>query len=412
MGGLGTAKSKTFAALSVYNFRLYTIGQLISISGTWMQGIAQSWLVLQLTNSAVDLGIVVALSFLPMLIAGPYGGTVVDRMNKRKLLLVTQSSAGTLALLLGLLVTFGHPNVYEVYGFAFALGLVNLVDMPARQAFVQEMVGRDLLPNAVSLNSVLVNAGRIVGPAIGGLVIAAFGIGTCFLINAGTFVAVILALVAMRSAALRPIDRVEREKGQVRAGLRYAGHHPEIRAVLIAVAIVGVFAFNYNVTLALMVKKTFHGDVALLGWLSSMVGIGAVVGGLLIARRSRPTLRLLTAISVAFTVAIVLVAIAPTKAMVFVAMVPLGATSIAFIATANASLQLATEEKMRGRVMSLYTLGFLGTTPVGAPLVGWLAALFGPRVAIATGAAATLLAAVLLAKAQREPAAEERLALG
>jgi MFS family permease len=409
---MGRATSKTFAALRVYNFRLYTVGQLISISGTWMQGVAQSWLVLKLTGSAVDLGVAAALAFVPILLFGPYGGLIVDRLPKRPLLVVTQASAGLLALGLGLLVSFGHASVADVFVFAFLLGVVNLFDMPARQAFVQEMVGRDLLPNAVSLNSVLVNAGRIMGPAVGGLVIAAFGVGTCFLINAGSFVAVIVALLAMRAAELLPIARVERERGQVRAGLRYAAAHPEIRAVLVAVALVGIFAFNYNVTLALLAKKTFHGSAALLGWLSSMVGVGAVLGGLAVAHRSRPTLRLLTTICLAFTVAIVLVTVAPTEPLAFAAMVPLGATSIAFIATANATLQLAAEEDMRGRVMALYTVGFLGTTPVGAPLVGWLAQAFGPRAAIASGGVATLLAALLLARARREPEAEERLALG
>ena len=411
MSWMGAAASRTFAALGVRNFRLYTIGQLISISGTWMQGIAQSWLVLKLTGSPIDLGIVVALAFLPILVAGPYGGTIVDRLPKRTLLITTQACAGLLALGLGLLVTFGHPTVWVVYGFAFVLGIVNLFDMPARQAFVQEMVGRDLLPNAVSLNSVLVNAGRIVGPAIGGVVIAVFGIGACFLINSGTFVAVIGALALMRTAELLPIQTVEREKGQVRAGLRYAAGHPEIRAVLIAVALIGVFAFNYNVTLALMAKETFHGSAALLGWMSSVVGVGAVVGGLLVAHRGRPSMRLLTAISVGFTLAIIFVALAPNETVVFLSMVPLGATSIAFVATANATLQLATEEQMRGRVMALYTVGFLGTTPIGAPLVGWLAAAFGPRVAIASGGVATLLATFVLARAHRDAEAEKRLAL-
>ena len=246
------AGKRTFRALGVRNFRLYFAGQLISMSGTWMQMVAQAWLVLKITNSAVYLGLVVATQFLPMLLFGTLGGLIVDRSAKRPLLFATQSISGLLALSLAILDATGHINVTEIFVIALLLGCVNVFDTPARQTFVQEMVGRELLPNAVSLNSVLMNSGRIIGPAIAGGVIAAAGTAVCFFVNAGSFLAVIAALGLMDTAALTPIRREVKGKGQLRAGLGYAFHDRLLRSVLIAVGIVGVFVFNFTVSLPLL----------------------------------------------------------------------------------------------------------------------------------------------------------------
>ncbi|HZM56620.1 MAG TPA: MFS transporter, partial [Acidimicrobiales bacterium] len=250
---------QTFSSLRIRNFRLYFIAQLISVSGTWMQSVAQAWLVLHLTGSGVDLGIVVGLQFLPMLLLGPFGGLVADRVSKRRLLFMTQSAGGVLALVLGILVVTHTVVLWQVYLMALLLGVVNLFDNPARQTFMLEMVGRDQLPNAVSLNSVVMNASRVVGPAIGGVIITVFGLGVCFFVNAASYVAVIIGLAMMRTADLHPTAAVERAKGQVRDGFRYVWRTPALRNVLLSVALIGIFAYNFTVTLALLAKETFHG---------------------------------------------------------------------------------------------------------------------------------------------------------
>jgi len=406
MSAMGNVTKQTFQALSVRNFRLYFIGQLISISGTWMQAVAQGWLVLQLTNSGLALGLVIALQFVPMLLVGSWGGLVVDRMPKRKILFITQSLSGVLALALGILVLLGHIHVWEVFIMAFFLGSVNVFDTPARQSFVQEMVGRDLLANAVSLNSVLVNGGRIIGPAIAGIVIATAGIPVCFFVNAASFAAVILALAMMNKEQLTPIRRVARAKGQLREGFRYAFQHDTIGSVLIAVGIVGVFAFNFTVSIPLLARTTFGGTAATYGLFMAAMGTGAVFGGLAIAHRSRPSLPMLSALCLAFGVLLIAVSLAPTEWVALALLVPMGAASIAFVSTANATLQMASREEMRGRVMALFAIGFLGSTPIGAPLIGAICGATNPRVGLALGGVATLLAAtplILAARKNRTP---------
>jgi MFS family permease len=384
--------TRTFAALKVRNFRLYFIGQLISVSGTWMQSLAQGWLVLQLTGSSVDLGFAVALQYVPMLLAGSYGGLMADRYEKRRILYFTQTSAGLLALLLGILVSTHHVNVGIVYVIAFGLGIVNLFDVPARQAFVQEMVGRDLIANAVSLNSVLMNSGRLIGPGIAAGFIALVGTAACFFANSVSFVAVLIALFLMNSAEFMPMRTVEREKGQLRLGLKYAFATPLLRNVIIAVAVVGTFAYNFTVTLPLLATKTFHESSATnYGFLLGAMGLGAVIGGLFVARRSRPTPEMLALLMLGFGFFMTVAAFAPTVTLAEVAMIPTGAFSIALIATANSLLQLNSSEQMRGRVMSLYSIAFLGTTPIGAPLVGLVVSWSNPRIGIFMGAAFALL---------------------
>jgi MFS family permease len=391
------ASSKTFAALSVRNFRLFFIGQLISVSGTWMQSVAQGWLVLQLTGSSVDLGFAVALQYLPILLFGTYGGLVADRHEKRRILYFTQSSAGLLALTLGILMTTHHVTVTTVFVLASLLGFVNLFDVPARQAFVQEMVGRDLIANAVSLNSVLMNSGRVIGPSVAAGLIALVGTAACFYSNAASYIAVILALALMRSKELLPMQIVQRQPGQLRLGLKYVFDTPQLRNVIIAVAVVGTFAFNFTVTLPLLAHVTFHQkSAAQYGILMGCMGIGAVIGGLLVAHRSRPTPKLLASLAVAFGVFMTLVAFAPTILLAEIALIPTGACSIAFVSSANSTLQLNSGQQMRGRVMSLYSTAFLGTTPIGAPLVGLLIAGTNPRIGIFLGAFLTLLTGLWL----------------
>jgi MFS family permease len=387
----------------VRNFRLYFIGQLISVSGTWMQSLAQGWLVLQLTGSSVDLGFAVALQYVPMLLFGSYGGLVADRYEKRRILYFTQSAAGLLALLLGILVSTHHVNVTTVYVIAFGLGIVNLFDVPTRQAFVQEMVGRDLIANAVSLNSVLMNSGRLIGPGIAAAFIALVGTAACFFANSLSFLAVLLALVLMRREEFLPMRTVTREKGQLRRGLRYAFATPLLRNVIIAVAVVGTFAYNFTVTLPLLATKTFHETSAThYGILMGAMGFGAVIGGLIVARRSRPTPHMLALLMLGFGTFMTLAAFAPTVTLAEVAMIPTGAFSIALIATANSLLQLNSKESMRGRVMSLYSIAFLGTTPIGAPLVGLIVSWSNPRIGIFVGAAFALLTGAGLLVQQRQ----------
>lgn len=398
-----SAFAQTFLAIKVRNYRLYFTGQVISVSGTWMQMVAQVFLVLNvLHGSGVDVGIVTALQFLPMLLAGSWGGLIADRLDKRKLLYATQGSAGLLALILGLLTITGHITLLITYILATALGVVNLFDNPARQTFVSEMVGPKLLPNAVSLNSVLMNAARAIGPALGAVLIvvvggASIGIGTSFLINAITYVAVIAALKLMDEKAFFRQPVVQRAKGQVREGLAYVWSTPELRDPLLAISVVGIFAFNFTVTLPLLAKFTFHGGTALYSVFTVAMGSGAVAGGLIMAHRSQPSQALLAVIGLVFGFLILAVALAPSILVTDIILVPMGAGSIAFIATANATLQLRADPHMRGRVMALFAIAFLGSTPIGAPLVGAISDATNPRVALIVGAVATLLACAPLA---------------
>ena len=396
MTTLRTAVDQTFSSLRIRNYRLYFVAQLISVSGTWMQAVAQAWLVLHLSGSGVDLGIVVGLQFLPMLLFGPFGGLVADRMNKRTLLFATQTAGAILAFALGVLVVSHTVVLWQVYLLALLLGVVNVFDNPARQTFVMEMVGRDDLPNAVSLNTVVMNASRVVGPAIGGVVITIFGLGICFFVNAASYIAVIIGLAMMRTGELRPTERVVRAKGQIREGFRYVWRTPGLRNTLLAIALIGIFAYNFTVTLALLAKGTFHGGAGTYSLLTSCMGVGAVIGGLIAAHRARPTPRLLQVLALVFGGLLAAVAMAPSLVSASVLIVFMGAASIGFIATANATLQLGSDPAMRGRVMALYAMAFLGTTPIGAPLVGAIAQWTDPRVALLTGAAATVIAAGLL----------------
>lgn len=403
MSALKGFSAKTFAALSVRNFRLYFIGQLISVSGTWMQSVAQGWLVLQLTGSSLDLGVAVALQFVPMLLLGSYGGLIADRHEKRRILYFTQVGAALLALALGVLVTTHHVTVDTVYVLAGLLGVVNLFDNPARQAFVQEMVGRDLIANAVSLNSVLMNAGRLIGPGIAAGFIAVVGTAVCFYANAASYLAVLLALVMMRKSEFLPMRTVLRDRGQLRLGLKYVAANPVLRNVIVSVAVVGTFAYNFTVTLPLLTRHTFHQTSAAdYGLLMAAMGLGAVFGGLFVAHRSRPTPRLLALLVLCFGFFMTLASFAPSITWAEIALVPTGAFSIAFISTANATVQLNSSEHMRGRVMSLYAIAFLGTTPIGAPLIGAVVAATNPRIGMEVGSGLAMLTGIWLVLSLRQ----------
>ncbi len=399
MSPLTRAARQTFQALRVRNYRLYFFGQVISASGTWMHAVALGLLVLsdQLHGNGVNVGIVTALQFLPMLLLGSWGGLIVDRVDKRRLLYVTQSASGVLALALGLLVAVGTITMWEVYLISTLFGVVNLFDNPARQTFVSEMVGRDLMPNAISLNSVVMNSARVIGPAIGGILIFTVGLAACFLFNAASYVAVLVALFMMRPAELHQRPTVVRAKGQVREGLRYVWSTRELRDPLLAMAVVGIFAFNFTTTLPLLATRTFHGGAGTYSALISAMGAGAVVGGLMVAHRSRPSTTMLSLIGLAFGVMLLVVAAAPTEIVALVALVFMGLCSISFISTANATIQMQADPSMRGRVMALYAIAFLGSTPIGAPLVGWIADVTNPRVSIMVGGVATLAACIPLA---------------
>jgi MFS family permease len=385
----------TFRSLRNRNYRLFFSGQIVSLTGTWMQSVGQAWLILELTHSALALGFTAALQFLPMLVLGPWGGLIADRVDKRKLLMGTQAAAATLALILGVLTVTHHVHPWVVYLMASLLGLVNVVDMPGRQSFVMEMVGPRDVTNAVSLNSVVVNGARIVGPAVAGLLIATVGIGLCFLANAVSYMAVIVALVAMRPAELRRDAPMARAKGQLREGFRYVWGNPELRDPLLMMLVVGTLAYNFSVVLPLVAKDVFHRGALEYGWLFSLMGAGAVIGGLVVASRGRASRTLLTIATGVFGLAILGAAVAPTLTWELVAMVPMGAASTVFIATSNALLQLGASPQMRGRVMALFAVVFLGSTPIGGPLVGWIAERFGPRVSLDVAGIATVLTGVV-----------------
>ena len=401
MTRLERATRDTFHSLRSRNYRLYFFGQIVSISGTWMQGIAQAWLVLQLTGSGTILGLTTGLQFLPMLLIGPFGGVLADRVDKRRLLIATQATAGALAVLLGALTATGVIQLWMVMLLAFAFGCVVAIDNPARQSFVLEMVGSEDLPNAVTLNSVVVNGARAVGPAIGGLLIAGVGIAACFVLNGLSYLAVITALIRMRPSELHLGARAARAPRQLREGLSYVWRTPELRIPLLVLAAIGTLTYNFHVTLPLLAKFTFGGGPLAYGILSGVMGIGAVVGGLASARRSEASVAALLRAAVIFGSSMLLTAVAPTLPLAAASLLLVGAASIRFIAVGNAALQLHAAPDMRGRVMALWGVAFLGTTPIGGPIAGWIGQAFGARTAIVVGAVAALISVAVARRSLR-----------
>jgi MFS family permease len=398
------AGQRTFHSLRVRNYRLFFFSQLISLSGTWMQTTAQSWLVLDLTgqkSAGFALGLMMALQFLPMLLFGVWGGLVADRLDKRRTLIWTQSAAAVLAVALWLIVLTGITELWMIYVLAFLLGIVTVFDNPARQAFVIEMVGTDDVANAVGLNSAVFNGARLVGPAIAGVLIHAIGISPSFLLNALSFIPVVAALAAMRTRELVRHTPLTKSKGQVREGLRYVWRTPVLRSTLVLVTAVATFGFNFIIVLPLLARYEFHGDAGLYGLLFALMAGGSLVGALVAAARARPSRPLLVGSAVGFSVFAMLVAVAPNVFWAGVGLVPMGAFSMAFIATANSTLQLTSRHEMRGRVMALYALVFLGSTPIGGPLIGWISQQWGPRSGLFIGGALSLVAAAAAAVSLR-----------
>jgi MFS family permease len=376
--------------MSVRNYRLYFVGQLISTSGTWMQSIAQAWLVFQLTGSGVALGVTTALQFTPMLLAGAWGGVLADRVEKRRLLIGTQAASGLLALVLGAVTAFGVVELWMIYVLALALGAVNAIDNPARRAFVAEMVGTEHLSNAVSLSSAMFTSARVVGPAVAGLVIATAGVSWCFFANGLSYVAAVAAFALMRRDEFFAVSPVPKRKGQLREGLRYAWSIPAIRLPLVLTAVIGTLAWNFQVVLPLLAKDTFGGDAGTFGTMYALMSVGSVVGALVTAHQARATQRFLLGAALALGVVLVLAAIAPTLAIEMLVLVLVGGAGIGFTAMANGVLQTETAPEMRGRVMALFSVAFLGSTPIGGPIVGWVSEQLGPRAGFWLGGIATL----------------------
>ena len=384
---------RTFLSLKVPNYRRYFAGQVISISGNWMQIVAEMWLVVQLTGSGVSVGFTAALQFLPILFFGALGGVLADRMSKRRLLMMTQAAMAVPALTLWGLTLTGAIDIWMVYLLVLARGAVVAIDNPARQSFVTELVGTDRTVNAVSLNSVIVHTARIVGPAAAGGVIALLGVGACFLLNSLTFIAMLVALYGMDPRRLHTPKPAPREKGELRSALRYVAATPALSIPLAMMALVGTLSFNFQVLLPLFAEFTWDGTATTYALLTSAMGVGSVCGALAAGARGWVSARLLVGSSLAFGVLLLLAAAAPTIGWQIAVLVPLGAVSVTFAAGVNSTLQLEVEPAMRGRVMALYSVVFLGSTPIGAPFVGWLAENWGPRAGLVAGAAAALVAA-------------------
>ena len=384
---------RTFASLRFRNYRLYFVSQIISFSGTWMQSIALSWLVLELTGSGTALGTVLAMQFLPTLLLAPVGGVLADRFEKRKLIMGTQTAAGLLALVLGVITLTGVVELWMVYVLAAMFGTVTALDNPSRQTFVMEMVGPADISNAVTLNSVVVNAARVIGPAIGGVVIATLGVGECFVFNAASYVAVVVAMFLIRSDQLHPSARSARAPRQVREGFRYAWSQPTLRTTIVMLVLIGTFTFEFSTTLPMLAEFTFDGGPTALAIMTSLMGAGAVIGGLVVAAAGPPTPTRLIAVAAGFGVAVGAIAIMPTIGLVYAVMPFVGVASVSMIALSNATLQLHSDPKMRGRVMSLFSMALIGSTPIGGPIVGWLGDHASPRVALLVGAAGAFAAA-------------------
>jgi len=387
MTRVGLAVHRTFHAVShSRNFRLFFTGQAVSVTGTWMQSVASAWLVLQLAHhhAGLALGVQAALNFGPILFIGAFAGLLADRGDKRTILISTQSAFAVLALALWALVLTGVVELWMVYALSLLQGIVTAVDTPARQSFYAEMVEHAELTNAISLNSAVMTGTRIVGPALAGILIATIGLASCFLVNGVSYVAVIGGLLLMRSSELHR-TRAERRKGQLREGLAYVWRTPELRDPLVWMAFVFTFSFNFSILFPLMARDVFDGDAGTFGLLLSLLGVGSLVGALVMANEKTPNPRRLALAAAAFGASTIVVAWAPSLGSELALLVPMGFVSMIFLITGNSTLQLASRPDMRGRVMSLYGIVFLGSTPIGGPIAGWAAEHLGPRVALATG---------------------------
>jgi MFS family permease len=394
----------TFRSLQSFNYRMWAGGAIVSNVGTWMQRIAQDWLVLtQLTHSnATAVGVVMALQFGPHLLLLPLTGFAADHLDRRKLLIGTQAALGALALGLGLLTVAGLVRLWHVYAIAFLLGCVTAFDAPARQTFVSELAGEAEIANAVALNSTSFNAARMIGPAIAGVLIAAVGCGWVFLINAASFIAVLCSLMLLRVGELHPSSKAARTRGSLAEGFRYVWRRPELRAVLLMLFLIGTFGLNFPIFISTMSVSVFHAGAGQFGFLTSVMAIGTIAGALLSASRAKPRMPLLLGAAAIFGFGCGMAALMPNYWLFALALVIIGVSALTFTTSTNSLVQLDTEPVMRGRVMAIRLAIALGGTPIGAPIVGWVADRFGPRWALgvgaASGAAAACVAIYYLAK--------------
>jgi len=389
-------KSSMFSSLRNRNYRLFFLGQVVSNTGTWMQRIAQDWLVLSLTGSATAVGVTTALQFLPMLLFGLYGGVLVDRLPKRPTLLVTQSAMALTGLALAFLTLTGHVEVWHVYLAAFAVGLATVVDNPARQTFVSEMVGPDQLQNAVSLNSANFQSARLIGPAVAGLMITGVGTGWAFLANGLSFIAPITGLLLMRARELYVVQRAPRAKGQLREGLHYVAGRPDLIWTIVLVGFVSTFGFNFPVYLSAFADDVFHAGAGSYSLFNTVMAVGSLAGALLAARRGTARMRVLVVGAVAFGTLEMVASLAPSLWLFALLMMPIGMFGMTVNVTANSSVQLSTDPAMRGRVMSLYMMVFMGGAPLGAPIAGWITDAYGVRAGLAVGGAIAAGAAAVI----------------
>jgi MFS family permease len=387
-----------FRSFRVRNYRLYASGQLVSLTGTWMQRVAQDWLVLELTNSGTALGVVTALQFGPSLVLGLWGGMLADRGDKRRLLLATQTALAVVAAVLGVLAVTNVVQYWHVLVLATLLGLITAIDSPIRQSFVVEMVGKDDLVNAVGINSTIFNAGRILGPAVAGVMISAVGTGWAFLTNAASSIAVLVALAAMRQDELHPSNPVRRARGQLRAGFRYVRSRADLMLTMVLIFVVGTFGLNFAITTALMAKQVFDRGATGYGLLSTTLAVGACVGAVAATMRTRrPTQLFLVMAALGFSALEIASGLMPTFLLTAAVLVPTGLAMLTLTTACNSAIQLGVDPTMRGRVMALYLICFMGGTPLGAPIIGWLAGVAGPRWGLIGGGLVCLLATAALA---------------
>jgi MFS family permease len=395
MTTLAALRRQTFSSLATPNYRRFFAGQAVSLVGTWMQIVAQSWLVLQLSGSATALGAVTATQMLPMLLVGSYGGLIADRFDKRTLLITLQVVSGILALGLGILTVTHAVTLWHVFVFALLLGLTNSFVNPARQSFTSELVGMDDLRNAVSLNSVLTNSARAIGPAAAGVIIAAGGIGICFLLNAISFAAVIVSLARLDVSLLHQPPRTARAPRQIREGLGYVRRTPKLLVPLVMMAIVGCLAYEFQIVLPVLARDSFGNGPEIYGFMTAAIGAGAIVGGLYVAARGQIGVRALMRSSALFAVVLLLAAAAPTLWLELIALFFVGAVSVGFLSKGSSTLQLSAEPTMRGRVMALWAVAVQGTTPIGGPIAGLVTEYLGGRAGLVLGAVACVAAGVI-----------------
>ena len=395
-----------FSSLRIRNFRLYMTGLTVSVAGNWMQNVAVGWLVLQLTDSGTVLGAVTAARFAPLLVLGAWGGLVADRHDKRLLLRITAVVQLVVAAVLGGLTMTHVIDIWSLTGLILVAGVVDVIDTPSRQAFMNNIVGRDRIGNAIALNSVLINGARVVGPGIAGFVIATVGVGPCFLLNAASFAATWLGLQLMRRDELIHTATEVAAKRQIRAGLRYVLSTPDLRTPLLLVAVAGAFAWEFQVSIPLFTSDTFHGGASEFGWALSAISIGSIAGGLLAARRRAVTQRSVAMSALLWGIAILAASFAPSLTVAYLLLAIVGSGAVTFNAMSKTFLQITSRDQMRGRVMALWSIGWQGTTVLGAPVVGVLGQTLGGRYGLAFGGICCVLAAVPVLLARPRVATE------